>query len=65
MKLTFHVRFCREAGVGNGSRPPTSYRKRQAMDAAQRHDVAALWRLTENWLLTHGGKRAEGLGLGR
>jgi len=36
------------------TRLPEDERKRQAMDAAQRHDVAALWRLTENWLLTHG-----------
>jgi len=40
------------------TRLPEDERKRQAMDAAQRHDVAALWRLTENWLLTHGEQGA-------
>jgi len=40
------------------TRLPEDERKRQAMDAAQRHDAAALWRLTENWLLTHGEQGA-------
>ncbi len=40
------------------TRLPEEERRRRAMDAAQRHDVVALWRLTENWLLTHGEQGA-------
>ena len=34
-------------------------RKRQATTAAQGHDTAALWDLTESWLILHGRKGAQ------